>query len=170
MNNENDIADSAFEEFFSLVEKRQNEENKRNDQAKRLIAEKNQILIPIRKLLLKLMNAGLYVNNNGQHDYHLVSRNFAPQLFVVYENESSPHYQPGSSIYFDHPVAVEIAVPNVKDRQQEGLIKISCAGIHPNGNLLVGPFYTAEEACSALVRFLSSSTIRIERSGTEDVE
>lgn len=170
MNNENDIADSAFEEFFSLVEKRQHEESKRNEQAKRIIAEKNQILIPIRKLLFKLMNAGLYVNNSGQHDYHLISRSFAPQLFVVYENESSPHYQPGSSIYFDHPVAVEIAVPNAKDRDQEGIIKISNSTPHPNGNLLVGPFRTTEEACTALVRFLSSSTIRIERGGTEDVE
>lgn len=170
MSNENDIADSAFEEFFSLVEKRQHEESKRNEQAKRIIAEKNQILIPIRKLLFKLMNAGLYVNNSGQHDHHLISRNFAPQLFVVYENESSPHFQPGSSIYFDHPVAVEIAVPNAKDREQEGVIKISTATPHPNGSLLLGPFRTTEEACSALVRFLSSSTIRIERSGTEDIE
>lgn len=165
-----DIADNAFEEFFSLVEKRNTEESKRNEQAKRIIAEKNQILIPIRKLLFKLMGAGLYVNNNGQHDHHLISRNYAPQLFEVYENESSPHFLPGSSIYFDHPVAVEIAVPNAKDRDQEGLIKISCATPHPNASLLMGPFRTTEEACSALVRFLSSSTIRIERGGHEEPE
>jgi len=170
MNTDKDIADNAFEEFFTLVEKRHTEENKRNEQAKRIIAEKNQILIPIRKLMFKLMNAGLYVHNQGQHDYHLISRNHAPQLFTVYENESSPHFQPGSSIYFDHPANVEIAVPNQKDRDSEGLIKISCASSHPNGTLLIGPFYTSEEACSALVRFLSLSTIRIERGGTEDVE
>lgn len=165
-----DIADSAFEEFFSLVEKRHTEESKRNEQARRIIAEKNQILIPIRKLLFKLMGAGLYVNNSGQHDHHLISRNFAPHLFQVYENESSPHFQPGSSIYFDHPVAVEIAVPNHKDRDMEGLIKIACATPHPNASILLGPFRTTEEACGALVRFLSSSTIRIERGGQEDPE
>jgi len=165
-----DIAENALAEFFSLVEKRQTEDSKRSEQNKRIIAEKNQILIPIRQLLYKLTAVGLYVNHQGQHDHHLMTRNFAPQPFQVWENESSPHYAPGSSLYFDHPVAVEIAVPNQKDREAEGLVKISCTTPHPHAKLLAGPFRTTEEACAALVRFLSSSTIRIERGQTEDPE
>lgn len=158
-----DIADNAFNEFFNLLHKKTSHDNKRSETNKRIIAEKNEILIPIRKLLARLMDVGLFVEHQGHFDPLLTTKNFAPQEFKVWENESSPHFQPGSSIYFDHPIAIEIAVPNMKEREAEGIIKINCSTPHPLSKLLSGPFFTPEDACAALVQVLSRTTIRVER-------
>lgn len=158
-----DISEQALAEFFSVVDKRQQQEEKRQETSKRVIAEKNAILIPLRKMLARLQEAGVFVHHNAFYDYSLTHRIQAPQELKVWENESSPLWQPGSSIYLDHPAVMEIAVCNPKDRDTDGLIRISCTTPHPQANLLSGPFHTAEEACLALARFLAQSTIRVER-------
>lgn len=158
-----DISDKAASEFFFLVKSKVDKLTKTEEHNKKIVADKNHILIPIRKLLKKLVESGVYVENYASYDFNAKIRHYAPQELKVWENESSPHWQPGNSIYLDHPAMIEIAVTNMNQREKEGLISISCTTYHPNSNLLRGPFRDVEQACMALIKFLGESVVRIER-------
>ena len=163
MNNENNISDRATMEFFLQFQHRERISNKKEDVNSKILQDKNKTLIPVRKLLKRLVDAGVFVTHNAMYEPGNIIRSFPPQELTVWEAPSSPHWQPGGSLFLDHPAHIEIAINNGKHQECEGLIAISCTTEHPNRNLLRGPFHNTEEACMALAKFLSESTIRIER-------
>ena len=158
-----DISQKAALEFFQAYQKNEHREIQKRLSSKKIIDSKNISLIPIRKLLKTLVDAGVHVSHSAIHDHATAIRPQAPQALAVWEGESSPHWQPGSSLYLDHPAVMEIAITNPHQQQDEGLVVISCSTEHPMSGMLTGPFMSIEEACLALAQFLSASTVRIDR-------
>lgn len=158
-----DIPAKAAQEFLDSFEQRMHLEQNRLVRHEKIIAEKSQALIPFRMLLKKLVDAGAYVNHHGLHDPGSMVRSHAPQLLQVWEDQSSPKWQPGVSLFLDHPAKIEIAIPNPNQQTDHGVVVVMCSTDHPHSYLLKGPFVTIDEACVALAKFLSLSTQRIER-------
>jgi len=155
-------ADIFFKNVIGIDEAHRNSRR----QHEKALSEKDAHLIPIRQLLKKLCDARVYVIDSGVYDKTRSGRAYLPpQLFKVTEDESSPKWQPGGSLYIDHPAPLEIAVVNISNRAEYGLIEISCTEEHPDRHILAGPFRTSEQACIAIAEFLSKSTLRIENPG-----
>jgi hypothetical protein len=158
-----DAAADATALFLRRFQERDRLQSRRQDTNQRLVEEKNRALIPVRKLLKLLIDAGVQVNHESACRSKATGRSFPPQPLQVFENESSSRWRPGSSIFLEHPAVLEIAVSNHPNRANDGLIRISCGSPHPDAHLLVGPFATAAAAVHALAEFLARSTVRIDR-------
>lgn len=163
MSDEDFISDEATKIFLEGFNHRMSKGERESARQTRIINEKNNLLIPFRMMLKRLMDAGVVVTNHAQHEYGIQQKAFAPQELRVWEGESSPHFQPGGSLYLDDPAHLEIAISNPVNEKEEGLFIIKCVTPHPSEHLLRGPFNSAEEACRALANFLSGSTVRIDR-------
>ena len=158
-----EISDNAalfFAEQFSSIKHGSTKSRERDD---RIVEEKSALLIPIRMMLKKLMDAEVYVTNNAVHDTSLRTKTYAPKKLDVWEAQSSPTWIPGGSIFLDHPAQLEIAVTNHTKKEKNKKIIISCVDDHPKKYLFQSSFDTPELACKALAEFLSHSTVDIKR-------
>lgn len=158
-----DAAADATALFLRRFQERERIQSRRQDTNLRLVEEKNRALIPIRKLLKVLIDAGVQVTHESACRSKATGRSYPPQPLQVFENVSSSHWRPGSSIFMEHPAVLEIAVSNYPNRAAEGLIRIACSSPHPDAHLLTGPFANAEVAVKALAEFLARSTVRVDR-------
>lgn len=155
------LSQKATEKFFSTFTERMHLSQKQQERDQRILSVKSEMLIPIRMMLKKLIDARTHVENSGLHDLGIKNRSFAPQLLEAWESESSPKWQPGGSIFLDHPAHLEIAVTNAKGKE-EPRIHISCVDAHPHSHMFQESFQSSEEACEALAKFLSLNTVKIE--------
>lgn len=154
--------EKAFDEFMKVFEDKASRHQVRSSFEERVVTEKNKTLQPVRLLLKKLMDLGLVVHHSDRFMRHRSSETPTPQLFEVYENQSSPSWYPGISLFFDHPAQVEIAIPN-HDEHDKGVVIIRSTSEHPEAHLLHQRFQTVDDACLALSTFLAHNTVRLER-------
>ena len=155
----NDPFDKAMSHFLAAMESTQKKEEKKVLRSDQISHDKSLKLIPVRKLLQRFKEMDLWVRNTdsfGHSPLHAPST--SPQKFEPYENESSPSWAPGVSVFFDHPAAVEIAIPN--DPEKEGVVVIRCSTRHPNSNLFTKKFENMQDACIALSEFLGLNALR----------
>lgn len=158
-----DAASDAAALFYRRFQEVERMQTRRQSTNEKLVQEKNLALVPIRRLLKTLMDAGVHVTHEAATHSSAAPRSEPPQPLQVYEHASSPHWQPGSSLYLSHPAVIEIAVCNHRDRAEEGLVRIACSSNHPDAHLLQGPFHTSNDAVRALADFLGRSTVRVDR-------
>lgn len=164
MEDENvELALLAFRQAINEQKRRQ----KRKAHTDGLIRRrKAELLLPVRKLLKKLDSMHLVVNNAERYSTTYTGDDaLAPQVFRIYEAESSDSWAPGTSLFFDHPAQVEIAIPNERDQDRLGVVVIRSISRHPDQILLQGPFRTVDTALIALSTFLAKNTARIDSNG-----
>lgn len=82
--------------------------------------------------------------------------------FSFYRADSSPSWKPGVSVFFDHPIQTEIAIPNDYDVTTDGAVIIRTSGYHKDVDMFKKKFKTMEEARSALALFLGRNAIKID--------
>lgn len=150
-------AKTAFEEFLRTIQAQESEARRRAHLAEQERDRKSELLIPVRQFLLELVKIGVVVTHSSKYEGRASE---PPVPLEPYENESSPRWSPGISIFLDHPAAIEISIPN---HEAEGVVQIHVSSKHPRTELLRGPFDSMEEACRALSRFLALDTTRVER-------
>lgn len=126
----------------------------------REIAEqKRKKLQTIEDFLQKFVDLSIYVNH-----CHFYTKNTAtmqglePQLFEFRLVDSSKKWEPGISIWFNHPAEVEIAIPN---KPEQGVVVIKVATEHPDAYILEQRFANFQSACEALGKFLGACTTSI---------
>lgn len=158
-----DPVDVAFNKFLHTVEDRHVRQARIARLNEEIVLQKNKHLIPLRKLLKRLMDLNLVVTNSARHAGGIVSPNTAPVSLQVHEGDSSPTWAPGISLFLEHPAELEIAVPNEKDVKELGLVVIRCSTHHPDSSLFNGPFHTSGAACEALAEFLARNTQHMNR-------
>lgn len=127
----------------------------------REIAEqKRKQLKTIEDFLQKFVDLSISVNH-----CHFYTKNTAtlqdvePQLFQFTLVDSSKKWEPGISIWFNHPAEVEIAIPNKPEKQGVVVIKVSTE--HPDAYILEQRFANFQSACEALGKFLGGCTTSI---------
>ncbi len=150
--------DSAFQKFIETLGERNSRDQRRRITVAEIINGKDRALIPMRQLLKRLRDMNLVVANSARWTGGTTSSNLAPVTFDVSEGTSSPRWQPGNSLYLDHPAEIEIAIPNSKDQPDVGVVVITCATEHPDQDLLRGPFHDMRHACEALAEFIARNT------------
>ena len=146
------MVDQAFAQFLSLVKGDQASQAQEQRMAQQLSQDKAYKLIPMRQLFKRMMDVGLVVRHNSTYNPGTLERQ-APQVFSVFEDDSSTPWRPGQSLYFDHPAMVEVSIPNPVDVPREGPVVIKCSTPHPQSGLLARKFDSMEEACMAMSRF-----------------
>ena len=147
--------DEAFERFLVAHEEVKQRDQARQQRDQEIIANKDRLLIPLRKLLARLVDMNLLVHNTQRCSGYF---NAPAVSFRVTEGPSSPHWAPGNSLYIEHPAEIEIAIPNAADREREGEVVLRCISLHPDAAMLNGPFSTMAQACNALAEFLGRNT------------
>ena len=154
-----------LQDFLGAVDDKQKHHHAELTHQARAIARKNRHLIPLRQFLHGLAQCGVHVPHGAMHDPMAMTRHLNPQPFFIQEGESSPTWNPGISLYIDHPAAIEIAISNPGREALDGLVVISCPDYHPKRHLLQGPFWSVDDAISALSHFLVETTLRVDRPG-----
>lgn len=155
---EENSVDEIFSHFTKrLAEKREEQDQSSNDEAI-IIAEKKQRMVPLAKLLKRIEDLNLLVENGARYEA-LPSANPSkePVLFRVYEDTSSDRWAPGKSIYINHPASLEIAVPAKNDK--EGIFYISCGSNHPDKAIFNRYFQSVEDAGQALSTFIAKHVV-----------
>ena len=158
----NDPIEEAFASFTSVIEEKERRRRRRRQVNEKIAAQKAELLLPFRKLLKRFEDMRLVVYNSDRYVRPQPTEAFQPQIFRVYEDESSDSWFPGISLFFDHPAQIEIAIPNERDREKVGVVVIRCATDHPYRDMLMGPFHTLDSGLHALSSFLAKSTVRID--------
>jgi len=153
--------------FMEQIREREHAKKVRERTEKEIIQQKSKVLVPIRKLLKRFQDMGIIVKNAETFSKELSLVNREPILFRVYEDPSSKSWAPGTSIFFDHPAIVEIAVPNDSQKSEHGVVVIHCSSDHPLKYLLNGPFRSVDGACEALANFLAKNTEYVSRQWSE---
>jgi hypothetical protein len=148
---------TPYDDFLNIISTQMREEKARAQRADDERERKSLELIPIRQFFSKLVSIGVVVTHSAKYNGKAAQ---PPQLLEPFENETSPRWAPGVSIFLDHPAAIEIAIPNYP---AEGVVHINVSSAHPRAELLRGPFSDMDEACRALSRFLALDTARVER-------
>lgn len=158
--------DKAFNNFINQAEILRKKEKTTEKINKQIIAEKDKILQPIRDLLKRFVDLGVWVYDKNKFERTSPKSDgdkLPPQLFATYEDPSSPRWRPGYSLYIEHPAEIEIAVPDEKDRDKLGLVVISCKENPHSGILDNRIFRDVDSACMALSEFLSKNLVKVER-------
>lgn len=155
--------DEIFDNFMNAAKEKKEAAKIEKEQNEKIRSEKEEILKPVRRLLKLFIKNKLIVKNTN---INKKNRNFKedvePVVFSVYEGESSPSWEPGTSLYFDHPSEVEIAIPNVRNRKTEGVIVIKCSNGHPLSDKINNTkFDSVEKACETISELLISSLVSI---------
>jgi len=150
-------AAAAINKFMSLRRVAHREERARQRFMESLAQEKALMLVPVRQMLLRLIDLGLMVPSHDPRTPDAVVR------FQVFEDESSPSWRPGTSLRFMDPVPVEIAVVNPGDRAVHGIFVVAAGDVHPDLGGLQRRFDDAGDLCNALATFLARNTVRVER-------
>jgi len=155
--------DEIFGDFMNSAKEKKEAEKIEKEQSEKIRTEKAIILKPVRKLLKMFTKNKLIVKNtNTYKKIRTFREDVEPVVFAVLEGESSPSWSPGTSLFFDHPSEVEIAVPNVRNRSKEGLIVIRCSNGHPLSEKINNTKYeTVEKACEAISELLINSLVSI---------
>lgn len=153
--------DPAFQQFLTQVRGREAQREASQAVHDRMIEAKSRQLVPIRQLLKRLMDMGVYVRHADSYPPHHSAS--PPQQLEIYEDESSLSWRPGTSLFLDHPGRIEISIPNESQLVAEGVVVLRCTSDHPDAHLLHQRFASIEAACMALATFLSNSTVRVER-------
>lgn len=148
-----------LQHFLQRVQMQEKIKSQHNQHHSQVAEDKSRKLVPIRKLLKQIQDMGLIVHHAERYSDRM--SNPPAQRFEVFENESSPSFLPGPSLYFNHPAMVEIAIPNEWDTAHPGAVSICCTTHHPESSLLNGPFRNIDDACVALAEFLARSTVSI---------
>lgn len=156
--NASDPVEIAFTKFLTTVGDRRSREQRIQRVKEDTIRQKDLQLIPIRKLLKRLVDLNLVVSNASRYAGGIVPTNTAPVSLAVTEGPSSPSWAPGNSLYLEHPAELEIAIPNDKDTEDQGIVVIRCSTDHPDSSLFNGPFRNIGDACEALAEFLARNT------------
>lgn len=158
-----DIIDKNFKVFLNNVESQEKQKNIVEKNKEEIRREKNLILMPIKLLLKRIEDTGVMVWDSQRFSRGMLksdARKLPARQLKVYEDESGPMCQPGKSLYLKHPADIEISVPNDKDKEKNGLIQISCSE-NPHKGIFNKTFRNVEDACEAIVDFLSKNTISI---------
>ncbi len=158
--------DKAFNNFINQAEILRKKEETTAKINEGIILEKDKILQPIRDLLKRFVDLGVWVYDKNKFERVLPKSDgdkLPPRLFATYEDPSSPRWLPGYSLYIEHPADIEIAVPDVKDREKFGLIVISCKENPHSGILDNRIFRDVDSACMAISEFLSKNLVKVGR-------
>lgn len=152
--------------FMQSYLKEYSEKEKRkiihSQEERAIAAQKRKKIAVIEEFLQKFVDLEVIVNHRDQYTKNASSfENLQPQKFEFYLVDSSKSWSPGISIFFDHPCEVEIAIPN--KTEEEGVVIIKVASHHPDAYILEQKFHSLESACKALARFLSKSTVKINK-------
>jgi hypothetical protein len=145
MTQKNSISPHVAKAFFAAFDDNRRAEHIRQERMKKIAANKQQILAPVKHFLQTLTTMGVHMRDG--------------RSFTFYEKESSPSWQPGVSLLFDHPIPVEIAIPNTP---KEGAIVIRCPVEHPDVQPLEKHFNSVEDGLAALASFLGKHTQQLE--------
>jgi len=158
--------DKAFNSFISQAQTKKKREEEISRINAKIVAEKDQILNPIRQLLQRLVELNIWVYDKNKFERTLPRTDgdkLPPRLFEVFEDPSSPTWLPGNSIYIEHPADIEIAVVSEQHREKQGLIIITCKE-NPYANILTNRiFRDVDSACMALSEFLSKNLVNVDR-------
>ena len=158
--------DKAFNNFINQAEILRKKEETTAKINESIILEKDKILQPIRDLLKRFVDLGVWVYDKNKFERVLPKSDgdkLPPQLFATYEDPSSPRWLPGYSLYIEHPAEIEIAVPDEKKKEKFGLIVISCKENPHSGILDNRIFRDVDSACMAISEFLSKNLVPVGR-------
>lgn len=161
-----DDLDSIFLNSFLKEYHNKTEEKTQFVKESRMIAEmKHKKLVPIGNFLQKFVDLGVQVYHRDTFDKTFASQNFNQVVsFDYFEATSSKGWEPGISIFFDHPAQVEIAVPN---HDEEGMFVVNVSTEHPDVLILKQKFLSVYQLCQALATFIQKSTVSIEENPKE---
>lgn len=155
--------DDLFINSF-LKERNEKEQNKilSSQEDRETARQKQSKLQMIAEFLQKFVDLEVFVNHTDSYTKNTrTMEGIIPQLFHFYWMDTSPTWAPGLSIWIDHPATIEIAVPN--NPEEEGVVVIKVASHHPYSYLVEQKFYTYENACIALGKFLGRCTTSIKQ-------
>lgn len=149
--------DRALNEFLNEFDNKKRRQQQRAAIDEQSIAKKRASLEPIRRLLSKFTEFGIIVSDADRGARGVPAD--ATKQFSYYEGESSPSWYPGVSLFFDHPVPAEIAIPNEHDQAKEGVVVIRLANNHKDQNMLLQRFANLEVAAEVLAKFLGKNAL-----------
>lgn len=154
--------DEAYQLFLQDYKARESRHSALAHTHERVVRDKHTRLIPMRQLLKRLVDLSVQVHHAETYSS---SRRISqpPQPLEVYEDTSSAPWHPGQSLFLEHPAKIEIAVPNAHQESTEGQVVIRISTEHPESHLLTRRFDSMKDACVAMARFLSFSTVKIDR-------
>ena len=152
--------DKALTEFLQAFDERKRKETGRAKLEIMAVDRKRKVLNPLRDFLQKFVDLGLVVPDSGVGSPGVAPN--ATKSFSFYENESSPTWAPGVSLYFDHPAEVEISIPNDPDIEKLGSVVIRSVTSHKDRIMLHQKFTTVAQAKDALAKFLGKNAVSIE--------
>ncbi len=150
--------DDPFLRFRDMLADRNRERNTQRLADQEITEQKDQALVPVRRLLKQIVDMNILVSNASRYAGGTQVTDLSPKTFEVSENTSSEPYRPGNSLYIDHPAELEIAVPNFQEQEAKGVVVILCSTDHPKKSILNGPFRSMNEACVALAEFIAENT------------
>ena len=148
--------DDIFSSFKEQLRDKQEKNSWADDDMERIRQHKHKVLIPVRKLLKRIQDLNLLVENSEPYQaiFSPEKNDKTPVLFEVFEDEASERWGPGKSIFIKHPAELEIAVPSTQKQTTDGVIYISCTGTHPDRDNFNKPFHSVEDACIVLSNFI----------------
>lgn len=155
-----DNIDKIFELYKYEYHEKQKNEKLYNHEKQLIINKKQQDLKILQTFLKKFVDHELYVSHKNTYTWQRkLNLDEEGEKFIFHLIESSKSWSPGISIFFEHPAEVEIAIPN--NPEDAGVVVMTVSTPHPDQHLLEQKFYNFNQACEALAKFLSKSTIKI---------
>ena len=162
MDNTTNLNDIFVKSYLNEYTERERQKIQHNQEEREIAKQKFEQLEGMIKFLDKFVELEILVDHSDQHTKNaLTNEGRDPQKFQYYLVDSSKKWSPGTSIFFDHPAQVEIAIPNYP--QKEGVIVIKVASHHPYAYIVEQKFTTFESAYEAIARFLGKSTVKISK-------
>lgn len=146
MSNSKQFPSHALAEFFKGHDEVKAKEDAKTRKKNATIEEKRRTMAPMNALLKSLVTIGVRLQDG--------------RMFQFYERESSPSWSPGFSLCFDHPVPIEIAIPN--DPVKEGAVVIRVAAEDKEAYLLEKKFESLNLGMDALAAYLGRHTVMME--------
>lgn len=148
-----------LEVFFKAFDEKERKKQEKENFLQKILKTKREKLDPIKQFLREFEKIHVKVRNsdNGTPGVGLQ----VAQRFTVYEKESSSSWSPGVSIYFDHPLKVEIAVPN---DSKQGLFVINTVTDDPiwTQKFKSRIFKNADEVKQILAVFMAEMALSID--------
>lgn len=152
--------DDIISDFVSEINEKEKKKLLSSQEDREIAAKKRKILLPIEKFLQKFVDLELLVNHRDQYSKN-TNKFTEPQKFSFEEVDSSKKWAPGISLLINHPAEIEIAIPN--RIEEEGVVVIKVTSHHPYSFVLENKFNSIEDACKGLAKFLSYSSISINK-------
>lgn len=168
MKNKNKTID-PFENLLNMVAENESKNNVKESQQRKIIREKEEILLPIIKFLVKVRDAGVMVYPFSYLFLSPTEKLHAqPVGFKFFKQETNKdlkydYIHPSPLLIIDDPVKIEIGVINSMYQKENGLIKISCGNNHEDNTMLKGNYENIDDALTALSKFFGKNAVRIDR-------